>query len=157
MNITDPDLHPLGDGGRFNLVAATKLGARILAVAIPVLLGALSAYSKATSDATSDADTGAAIRVKVAKDSAEAGYQFTSKAFEALQHRVLVLEQAAARQALVRKPVVHGHRPTLSPSPVPVSVAVRLPSNLDEAARQITRGTPPAPPPTSSDAGQPPR
>jgi hypothetical protein len=150
VNETEQDLTPLGDGGRFNPVAAAKMAARVLAVIVPALVGAVATYHKATSDAGVDAK----VQVQGSKDKAEAGYQVTSHALEALEHRVLVLEQAAAHQAAQRKPPPRGPRP--APAPVTPKPLPPLPPNLDQAAKQITRATPPAPAPASPIDGGPP-
>lgn len=153
MNETEQDIHPLGDGGRFNPVAAAKVLARVLAIVVPTLLGAIASYHKATSDAGVDAK----VQVQTSKDKAEAGYQVTSHALEALEHRVLVLEQTAARQTAARKVVVHGPRPAppaalVVPRPVPP-----LPPNLDQAAKQIAKAPPAPPPGPALDGGAPSR
>jgi hypothetical protein len=153
MTGTEQDIHPLGDGGRFNPVAAAKMVARVLAVIVPALVASIGAYHKATSDAGVDAK----VQTQGTKNKAEAGYQVTSHALEALEHRVLVLEQSAAHQAAARKPAPapRGHRPTLPPAPAPAAAPVRpLPPNLDQAERQIARATPaPASAPASPDGG----
>lgn len=149
MTETSEDLHPLGGGGRFDPVAAAKLAAKVIAVIVPALLGAFGAYHKAASDAAVDTKA----RVQISKDKAEAGYQFTAHALEALERRVLGLEQAAHRQELARKvPTRPGRRPPPAP-PAPPAAATVLPPNLDQAQRQIAKPAPPVPPPPA-DAGQ---
>ena len=156
MAQTEDDIRPLGLGGRFSPVAAAKMAAKVIAVITPALIGAVSAYKSATSETQ--------VRVQSSKNKSEAGYQVTRQAVEALEQRVLVLEERAHRAELAAakaKPPRPTHRgglpaPPAPPPPPSAPMAKQLPANLDVAERQVYKGvTAPSSPRALMDAGPP--
>lgn len=116
-------------------VRLAKVAPRYIALIVAAVVPAITAYRSAAGDAQE--------RAQSAKNKAEAGYQVTRAAMEALEHRVLVLEQAA-HQVQAPLPKRGAHRPP----PIPVAVTVHpkaLPADLDKAERQVYRATQPRP------------
>lgn len=136
MGATDDSIKLLG--GRYIVLA--KVAAKVIAILAAAIVSAVTAIRAASYDAQEKA--------QAAKNKAEAGYQVTRAAMEAIEHRVLVLEQAA-RQA--QQPAKKGTR---KPAPVvPVTVTPRpkpLPGDLDKAEKQVYRGAPSPPPPDAA-------
>jgi hypothetical protein len=137
---TIDDITPLALGGRTDYVAMAKMAAKVLAVLVTAILSAVTAYKTATSDA--------AAQVQASKNKSEAGYQITKEAMEELQHRVLVLEQAAHRAETDAHLAAHKGKPIRKPAPPPAVVVTAspkpLPADLDKAERQIYKGASPA-------------
>jgi hypothetical protein len=127
------------------VLALAKLGGRWAAIIITAIVTAVGAYRSASSDASA--------RVQESKNKSEAGYQVTRQAMEAVERRVLTLEQAIRTIESRRPPARRG---PARPAPAPtVTIAparpAQLPGNLDIAERQVYRGEAPAPRP---DAGR---
>lgn len=109
---------------------------------ITILLPAITAHQLAVSEGKSAAAKVAATTVDLAakaksdgqqtKNEAEAGYQVTRQAMEALEHRVLVLERAKS------------HRRVRAPVP--------LPTDLKQAEKVVFAGAPAPSAPTPAVA-----
>jgi hypothetical protein len=158
MAQTEDDIRPLALGGKISWVGAAKKIAKVLLVLAPALGGAVTSYRTAATDTRE--------RVQATKNKSEAGYQVTRQAVEALEQRVLVLEERAhkAEVAVAKaKPPRTAHRgiglpaPPAPPPPSPLPQRVKqLPSNLDLAERQVYNGVAtPSPPRALLDAGAP--
>lgn len=133
--------------------ALARKVAKTIAFVIAVLGPAMSAYHSSQGDGEA--------RAQAAKNKAEAGYQVTRQAMQALEDRVLALEQVARHQQDLSIAPKRGKAPRRLPAPpgpiIPVTVNARpkaLPADLDKAERQVYRQAP-APPPRSSDASPP--
>lgn len=120
-------------------VRFAKVAVKIIAAAALAIGPAITAYRSAAGDAVAAASSAAATaaqRTQSTKNKAEAGYQVTRQAMEALERRVTDLERPKK-----------GHRPASPPAPVrPKS----LPADLDKAERQVRAQTTGSP-----DAGRP--
>jgi len=149
--LTEDELRTLGPTGK-----VVVQGSRTVAKALGILAPALAAAVVASVGAYKTAVDETRAKSQEVKNKSEAGYQVTKPALEALERRVLVLEEAARRMQVAteaahpeaRAKARHRAASTLPP-PVPVVVNAHprpLPSNLDEAERQIYRGAPPSPP-----------
>lgn len=143
------------------LMRRAKVGGKLLAVivsaAVPAVVTGLNAY-------------------QASKDKSEAGYQATIHKVAEMESRLLRLEEgarlrqlaeahqaAAAVAAPARRPgsrsAHHQPAPPLPPAPIAVQVTAHpkpLPSDLDQAERQLLKAMnpapPAAPPPRSVDA-----
>jgi hypothetical protein len=144
LSETDDAVATLGPDVRRWVVIA-RAAAKWLAAAVLAIVTAVGTYRSATGDAQ--------IRVQATKNKAEAGYQVTRQAYEALEHRVAELE-AAARKIAGDAHRAHGPRHAAPPPapPAPVKAPRPLPTDLDKAARQIYQGAP-APAPLLHDGG----
>lgn len=114
-------------------ITAAKVIAKVIAIIVPAIVGAIIAVKTAITDA--------AARSQANKNKAEAGYQLTRQALEALEARQAQIEQelralktappaAAAKHAPVHKALPP---PAIPPPPH------QLPSDLDKAERQVYR------------------
>lgn len=124
--------------------ARASLLVKILTLVVPALAAVIGSGVLAYRSATDDAK----VTTQAAKNKAEAGYQVTKEAMEALEGRVLQLEQAQ------RQVVGDLHRRRGAARRVPVAVpaasAKVLPADLDKAEHQVYRGAGAVP-----DAGPP--
>jgi hypothetical protein len=106
---------------------------------VPAIVAAIVAVKTAVTDG--------AVRSQVNKNKAEAGYQLTRQAVEALEARQAELEQEVrtlrAHQSAMSPNRLH---PPTRPPPPPQepSSPTRLPSDLDKAERKVY-GAQPAP------------
>jgi hypothetical protein len=105
-----------------------------------VLASALGASWVAVRSAADDARA----RAQIVKDKSEAGYQVTRAAMEDLEHRLAAAELAIHRLE-VASPRPRGpgapRRPIASPAPSSAPPPKPLPPDLDQAQRQVYRGT----------------
>jgi hypothetical protein len=148
---TVDDLRPFALGGKISPIAVAKVVAGVLAVIVPALVGAVSTYRIGAQETQE--------RVQSSKNKSEAGYQVTRQAVEALEKRMLLLEQGLRKVEAPPKP--KGARPAhrggpLPPAPPPPVAVKQLPSNLDLAERQVYRGVAaPSTPAPTVDAAPP--
>lgn len=137
MTDTADDIKPVALGGRTDYVALAKLAGKAIGILGAAIIGLIPVYRSVTADGEA--------RAQAAKNKAEAGYQVTRQAMEALEHRVLTLEQAA-HAVQVAPPPRKGARRTPPALPVAVIAHPRvLPADLDKAERQVYRGVPQSP------------
>jgi type IV secretory pathway VirB6-like protein len=139
---TDDAVATLGPDVRRWVVIA-RAAAKWLAAAVLAIVTAIGTYRSATGDAQ--------IRVQATKNKAEAGYQVTRQAYEALEQRVAELEAAARRSA------GDAHRPHGAPRrpaprrrdlrhPLPSSPRARCPPTSTRRLAQVRQAAPaPAP------------
>lgn len=135
MRSTEDDIFPLGSGGRLSPVAVAKVAAKVLAVIIPAVLAAITAYRSAAGEAK-EAVAAASARTKAqgqrTKNEAEAAYQFTKAWAENVEARLAAVEKRQIPEA--------GKKGKRRP-PAPVRLKA-LPADLATAERQLRLVTP---------------
>lgn len=143
MNDTVDNISPLGPVGK-RYIAGAKTAAAVIAVLVPVIIGAVTAYRVATADAQ--------VRVQASKNKAEAGYQVTKEVVQTQEKRIAELEATVRLLVAQQHPAARrGSRPRpITPSPAPAVASRALPADLDKAEKQVYRGAAPAP---AVDAG----
>jgi hypothetical protein len=158
---TESGLRPLDSQGDRRAIRNAKLLAAVIGIVAPVVTTQIVTYRTATAEAQQ--------RSQEVKDKAEAGYQVTRPAIEALERRVQQLEEAlrreqaataAAKAAAKASPHPKHLLPAPPPPPlhiVPAKAPPVLPGDLDQAQRQIYKTMPAQSAHTGADgtAGEP--
>lgn len=135
---TDDDLRPFALGGKRDWPATARWVGAFAGVVISAIVSATASYRTASTETQA--------RVQSSKNKSEAGYQVTRQAVEALEQRVLVLEERAHKaevataKAKPPRPAHRGGLPAPPAPPPPAPPAKQLPANLDVAERQVYNG-----------------
>jgi hypothetical protein len=122
-------------------VKLARIAVGLIAGAVVTIGSAVTTYRVAAGDAQA--------RTQQVKDKAESGYQVTKEAVGDHDKRIAALE-ATVRQLAQQQhpPARRGSKPRALPPPQPAPrPAKALPSDLDQAQRQVYKGAPAAPAP----------
>jgi len=151
LNETIDDVSPLGDGGRFNWVAAARIAAKVTPILVPVILSVVSSLisvvlkaQAAADEARKVADRDGKATAQIVKDKAESGYQVLLHEVAELRARLALLEQP--------QPARRGAKPARRPLVAVAAQPRPLPASLDQAARQLGLRLVPPPAAPSPDA-----